>query len=232
MFHRMKPLALCAFLFIATMVFTADKATPALVDPGIPNNETCSYKVTLGKDVYASVMRTPQKTESGRAFYEITSDSPRENLVVRMDRVRMNIVYSRVKRIKTDLVVQTETSILKNEVRVGGDEVILVDFNGLPLMLRCFPFAARRSLKLKTGEESGFVLVANLTRTVEVKTPAGAFRCHEIELGADGLLGGFFPKSYLWYTADAPHYLVKYQGQSGAPGSPTMVIELVKYEVR
>ena len=43
-------------------------------------------------------------------------------------------------------------------------------------------------------------------------------------------MGAVFPKSYYWYSVEAPHSLVRSEA-AGMPGSPKTVLELQSYKV-
>ena len=47
----------------------------------------------------------------------------------------------------------------------------------------------------------------------------------------DGFWGAFLPKMKVWYSVTPPHYLVRYEGLAGPPGSPKRDIELLTYQV-
>jgi len=195
----------------------------AFVDPVIPDNETLVYTAARGTETYTLTQRTRRRTEAGRVLYDVTIESSREDSKVTLDAGTMAVLYSWARRIRPELVTETETKIVKNEIRDKPGEVTLVDFNGLTAVLRGFPF---RSLKLKTGQESAFALTLTRTRETDVKTAAGVIRCYELELGVDGFFGAFMPKTHFWFEKAPPHRLVRYEGQTAGPGSPQYTIEL------
>jgi len=63
-----------------------------------------------------------------------------------------------------------------------------------------------------------------------IKTPAGEFECYKVEmvphLGVLNVVRPFLSKTYFWFTKDAPHYWVRYEGSENGPGTPDVVMEL------
>jgi hypothetical protein len=223
-----------AVMMSALLAFTSviAYAQQPLSDPGIPNGETAVYSLKAGQDTAVVTQRVAKTIKGGRAYYEVTAESSLDDIRVLIDAATMAVEYSWVRRKRPDLVTETETKTVKNTVKTGPDEISLADFSGLPYVLRGFPFGRLRLVKIKMAQGSSFVMNLVNTKEVDVKTAAGTFRCYEIELGLDGFLGAFMPKSYFWFNRPAPHFLVRYQGQLAGPGSPEMVLELSRYEVK
>jgi hypothetical protein len=203
-------------------------AQSAFDDPGIPDGEKVLYTATWDKDVYPMTQRTTRKFENGRLVYEVSVESAREDYRLKIDAAKMAVFYSWTRRKQPALVTETETRIVKNEIVDKPGEATMVDFSGLVALLRGFPFDKTRSLKIKTAGGSDFALTVTQTKEVDVKTKAGTFRCYELEFGMDGFFGAFVPKSYFWYEKAAPHRLIRYQGQTAGPGSPSYAIELAE----
>ena len=155
----------------------------AFVDPGIPDNETLLYTATRDKETYPLTERTARKTENGRPIYEVTVESSREDYRLKLDEGTMAVFYSWRRSSRPELVTETETKIVKNEILDKPGEATLVDFVGLEAILRGFPFDSVRSLKLKTAEGSDFALTLAQTNETDVKTAAGAIRCYELDSG-------------------------------------------------
>jgi hypothetical protein len=214
------------FLAVAATAPAGLFAQSIFIDPVIPDNETVVYTATYDKQVYPLTQRTVRKTDNGRVLYEVSSESARQDSRLRIDAATMAVEYAWTRQKKADLVTETETKIIKNTIRDKAGEITLPEFSGLPAVLRGFPFGKVRTLKIKMGEGSDFALTVTMTKEIDIKTAAGVIRCYELEFGMDGFLGAFVPKSFFWYEKDAPHRLIRYQGQAGGPGSPSYTIEL------
>lgn len=69
-----------------------------------------------------------------------------------------------------------------------------------------------------------------------MSVPAGRFECYKIQLSVGGFLGWIadlvLPGMYMWHAVAPPHMWVKSQGPAGGPGSPEVVMELVRFEAR
>jgi hypothetical protein len=63
-----------------------------------------------------------------------------------------------------------------------------------------------------------------------IRTPAGEFECYKIEMvphvGPLNLGRYFAPEAFFWFTVEAPHFWVRYQGSENGPGTPEVVMEL------
>lgn len=107
-----------------------------------------------------------------------------------------------------------------------------------------------RGLEFKQGLERGFYVWFNPTTVFAVKlivkgveeitVPAGAFKCHRLEIGPDlpdflgpvlgKLLKPFIAPYVAWLDVKPPHRIVRYQGPFGmvSIAGPTETYELVK----
>ncbi|MBN1524718.1 MAG: hypothetical protein JW904_09555 [Spirochaetales bacterium] len=225
-----------AFLF-AVVFFTGFSAAvlfsdTVLTDPLIPDGEKISYSVTIENRTFTRMQTILQKTENGKELYEVTSDSQSEDQRLKIDRRKMEVVYSWTKVKAKYFTVEKEITTHKNVIPTNKNEIAIIEYNGMTHLFRGFPFPATRSIRVRTSEGGDILILATFTKETDVATKLGTVRCFELEVGLDGLLGIFFPKTYVWYTKEAPHYMVKYEGISGGPGSPVMKMEITGYEVK
>jgi hypothetical protein len=101
-------------------------------------------------------------------------------------------------------------------------------------LLRCFPF--------KSAEKITFDIVMHDPDNVravkmyikylgeeDVKVKAGKFHCYKLEMGCEKMIENLvWPyKYYFWFTSDAPHHFVKYQGRE--PDLSILTNELESY---
>ncbi len=220
------------FICLLSCLPAAVLAQQPLVDPGIPDGETAVYAVKAGQETAVLTQRIEKKTDNGRLVYEVTSESALDDMKVRINAGTMTVEYSWVRRKRPELVIEIETKTVKNTVKTKADEISVADFSGLLHILRGFPFGKLKTVKIRMAQGSDFVMNAVNTKEVDIKTAAGKIRCYEIELGLDGFLGAFMPKTLFWFSREAPYYLVRYQGQMAGPGSPELVMELTGYSVK
>jgi hypothetical protein len=105
---------------------------------------------------------------------------------------------------------------------------------GIAGILQYFPFGKPGSATSVSGH-----LLSNEPKLYEVtiedrgletlKTESGPVSCYKLELvphlGLLNVFKVFYPKSYFWFSAAAPHGWVRYQGLENGPGTPEIVIE-------
>jgi hypothetical protein len=204
-----------------------------LKDPGIPDGEKITYRTTTGDVVATSVETTRIVESNGSSFYKISSRSDSEELeiVIRRDGMRPSSVRSLSKG--KDGTVERRTEIVEEAGSEDGSVKIL-DMQSLRHMLRGFPFSRGGSVTLKafTTTQSAFTMQARLEGVDKLTTPAGEFRSYRIEVSAGGMMGMIASKVHFWYSVDQPHFLVRYRGSAGLPGSPTRTIEVIDYSSR
>lgn len=224
---RFIPAFLLFFLVLAICY-----ADPLITDPSIPDGETITYTVTSGSEIYPLILRTVRLTENGRELYESTTETKTEDTLIRIDRKTMAVVYSRTTSKDPEFIVKRETTVIKNQVTSQPGEMAVIDFSGIQQILRGFPFETTQGLTVRFAGSNDFTMKVKMKKETTVKTTIGEIRCYELELAMEGFWGAFLPKTHLWYSVNAPHYLVQYKGQEGAPGSPKVTIVLTKYEYK
>src|SRR5439155_1670916 len=89
---------------------------------------------------------------------------------------------------------------------------------GIAGILRFLPFDHWRpmNMHLLTNEPQLYAVKIEMRGRERVKTPAGEFDCYKIEvvpeLGLLNVARAFLPKTYMWFSASAPHFWVRYEG--------------------
>jgi hypothetical protein len=200
-------------------------------DPYIPDGEKITYSVTRGDETYTLVTHTRLINENGQELYEIATSSKAEDTIVRIDRKTMTVIYSKNTSKQEDYSVERVTTILKNNIPSAPRELVIINFSGFDQLFRGFPFDTMDSLTIRSAGSDDFTMVLKKQKKTEViTTQLGDIPCYELELKVTGFWGTFMPKTHFWYSVEAPHYLVKYKGQEGAPGSPKITLELTRYE--
>lgn len=205
-------------------------------DPNIPDGEIITYAAQVD-GTPMTVVETVKVIagEGGQACYEITSLSPSLDRVITLDKETMRIKTIHTIRKFPRATLDSRLQVMNEEPFAGKDEVILADFSALTYIFRGFIFDELESVKIGFYGESRqrtFGFSANNKKKETLNVNRRAIECYKIEFGLDGFWGSFFPKMNVWYSADPPHYLVRYQGLSGPPGSPKRNMELQSYEVK
>ena len=136
----------------------------------------------------------------------------------------------------------------KVEIEKFEMEDRLVDAKEIVSALRGFPFPPQESVEsgaavdgemefdfLNQTPDTYSVLVT-YEGTEEVQTPAGQFFCHRLrivpDLGILTFVGKIFaPDLYMWFTVDPPHYWVRYRGLEGDLSTPSLISELVEFNI-
>jgi hypothetical protein len=113
-----------------------------------------------------------------------------------------------------------------------GEEMKLADFSVLTHVLRGFPFTKLEKLKIGYFEEqrkNSYSMSVKYEGREKVTVKSGTFDCYKLEFSLDGFFGTFLPKMNAWYSVEASHYLVYYEGPDGPPGTPKRIMEMVQY---
>jgi hypothetical protein len=126
--------------------------------------------------------------------------------------------------------------LVKNEDPLpGNEEIVLADFSALTYIFRGFLFSELEGVKIGfygEGRQRTFGFCASNKHKETVTVHQQPVECYKIEFGLEGFWGTFLPKMNVWYSAEPPHYLVRYQGLSGPPGSPKRDMQLQSYAVQ
>jgi len=121
----------------------------------------------------------------------------------------------------------------------------LVDAKAIVSFLRGFPFplpgaeeAADPELEFIFLDESPdtYSVLVTYEGIEDVETPAGKFSCHKLrlipDLGILTFLGKMLaPDIYMWFTVEPPHFWVKFLGLEGGLGTPSVISELVEFNM-
>ncbi len=212
---------------------------PGLRDPGIAHGEAATYQLIVGDEVSTVTETVLVKTEDGREFYEFSYRSDRETSEVRIDRSSMAPLY--VHSVVTNDAYTQETFTRIARIEANAGQIMTVDFSNLKYVLRGFPFgvsAAHRIAFIQNeGDQDGpfgFGLTVRSLDTEVLRAAGRNIECYRLEVSATGsgvlrLVIGMFPKTYLWYSVELPHYLVRFESAAGPPGSPRSELLLQSY---
>ena len=233
----MKSKIMLLLFFTYSMVLGASgpvSAETLFADPDIPHGETITYISRAGDKEITVVEKVVVKKEGEKVLYEITSRSKPLDRTIVLEKDSMAIVSVRTVRKYEEVTLDSHVTVIDEKKQVGSDKVKLADFTIMNYLFRGFPFGKREKLKIGSYREEQeddypFNLTCKKRETIEVN--GRGVECYKLELGMDGFWGRFFPKTNMWYSVAPPHYLVRYKGQSGRPGSPKRVVDLESYTV-
>ena len=224
-------LSIAAMALCAIGGLWADQsAAPAR--PVLPAAERLVYDRTIGdkRDQVETVSRLV--SSKGETWYELTSRASEQDLVLRLDPATLLATEVEVTSRGADATLKRVTTILDDNKKAAPDEVVVSGFESLPYTLRAFPWGERQKARISflgasTGGSFRFDLSVAGKETLQVG--GMPVECWKAQLSLGGIMGGFFGKSYLWYSTAYPHYLVRSESASGGPGSPTSVLTLASY---
>ena len=231
--HKPLLITFLTLFFIVTSLQTVFGKSP-FVDPAIPNGETTTYTSRVGDKTITVVEVVAVKHDGVREVYEITSRSDTLDRILTLDKETMAILSVHTIRKFPDVTLDSKLKVLNEKPPTKEGEVKLADFAVITYLFRGFPFTQRKKLKIGFyGEDRGrkFAFSAQYKKIEDVTVGQKTVECHKIEFGLDGFWGTFLPKMNAWYSVDPPHYLVRYQGLVGPPGSPKRDVELLTYSI-
>ena len=221
------------FCFICVPFNAAPEQTP-FVDPNIPDGETVTYTTTIGDKTFSAVERVSIISDGDRKLYEIISLSDSIDRKLVLDKETMAIVSVHTLRKYPEVTLDSKLKVKDEKPVLEDGEVKLADFAVMAYVFRGFPFTKRDNLKIGfygAEQRRKFSFKASYKKTEVVTVNNIPIECHKLEFGLEGFWGTFFPKMNVWYSVDPPHYLVRYNGLVGPPGSPKRDMQLLKYDV-
>jgi hypothetical protein len=232
---RIKTLPTVLSLFIIVLVTGAAAAQTPLVDPQIPSGEHAVYDTQVGDSKFRMDCSVIIKREGSRELYDITTLSKRQDKEIRLDKKTLALVSVHAVRKYTDATLDSVLNVMSETQTFKNGEIKLADFNILMHIMRGYPFGKLSSLKIGyygEGNEKSYTMILSYKGIEKVTIRDRTYECHKLDFGMSGFIGTFLPKLNLWYSAAPPHYLVKYEGPEGPPGTPRRTIELVQYEIK
>ena len=229
-------LMLLTFLIYSGVVGVPDLvyAKTLIVDPNIPNGETITYTSRVGDKVLTVVEKVVIKKEGEKELYEITSRSNPLDRIIVLEKDTMAVVSVHTVRKYQEVTLDSHLKVIDEKEQPGSDVIMLADFTIMNYLFRGFPFGEREKLKIgsyREEQKDDYPLNVTCKKQEKIEINGKTIECYKLELGMDGFWGRFFPKTNMWYSVEPPHYLVRYKGQSGRPGSPKRVVELDAYTV-
>ncbi len=213
-----------------------------LSDPLIPEGEEIRYSVS-GDDLSVTLIQRVDRflNDDGSSWYRITSQSPlqEEEIEISRDSLVPFRHHSVLKSGRTEFISSSE---IRSVPPLKSDEIFLVDIAGLSHVLRGYPFADPKTLNLvlptspedDSGRKSPVSFRIRYVKRESISIGEETYTAHKLQLnvkmsGGMAMFNGMVPKTYFWYSADRPHYLLKYEGSAGAGSSDQIVMEMESY---
>jgi hypothetical protein len=200
----------------------------------LPESELIVYDRSVGaaRDQLTVETRLVRPEKAG-AYYEITSRSPEQDLVLRLDPKTLFADSIEATSRSGDAIIRRVTTVLASKASSAADEIIVSSAEALTFSLRAFPWGEIAKAKVSfvgTGTRGGdFSFDLKVAGKEKVVTPAGAIECWKAQITMDGVFGAFVGKTSLWFSVEYPHYLARSESPSGMPGSPASILVLRSY---
>ncbi len=224
--------ALAAFLALSPAFLAAEAPS---ITPALPSSERFLYSRTVGDKRDEVEQRTRLVSGKDGSWYELTAHSAEQDSLMRLDPATLFASYIEVTSRGKDATLLRVTSVLENRSSAAADEFLVSSFEALPYSLRAFPWGSRQKAKLafvgsgSAGGGGNFRFDIAVTGKETIPVAGLGVECWKAQLSLGGIFGSLVGKSYLWYSTAYPHYLVKSEGASGPPGTPTIVLTLLSY---
>jgi hypothetical protein len=205
-------------------------------NPSLPAEESAVYTERVGEDSWTVSQSLVLRSDNGDSWYQFTSRSPESDVSVRLDALTLFPRDSEVITRSGDSVIRRTTEILQATPHPRANELVVGDFASLPVTLRGLPWGTFTTVNLIALGASGRGQQFSFQLTVAGRESIGAggktYDCWKVQLGLGGFMGAFMGKSTYWFSADAPHFLVKAESPTGGPGSPLQRWELQSYTAK
>jgi hypothetical protein len=220
-----KTLLIILLLSLSSLVFSQI----TLINPGIPLTESISYNQIVDGVVESIKVEVESVNEDNNHWLEYRTFSREQEVFIKFDPDNLTAFYSEVWDKKADSTVHSITQIIENKKIVKDNELLITDMYGFLLSLRGFPWEEENSAEIVfLNGSSDFKLDLKIKGKETLQIDDKTYECWKVQIGMGGIMGAIFPKSYYWYTINAPHFLIRSEG-SGMPRNPKTILEIKSY---
>lgn len=221
-------------LFLSCFIFSGISwAGFQFLDPDIPDNETIIYRSTSEGKTITIKEQVRHITEENNNFYEIVSFSPALDTYIQINRKDMTVLSVHTFQKYADATLDSKLIVKDKKPNREDNAIIIPHFVALSHLLRGFPFESKEKLQINYyGGSAGkkFQLRVKNKQKEVINVMGKEVECYKLEFGLAGFLWAVLPELELWYTVEPPHYMVRYRGPEGPPGTPKRFIELIEYQ--
>lgn len=224
--------SVCGILFFLTC--TTARAGFQFLDPAIPHGERITYRSESEGQTTIMEETIVQLREDGGLFYEVTSRSPALDTIIRIDRKDMTVFSVHTIQKYDTATLDSKLIIRDLQPNVSDDAITVPHFVALTHLLRGYPFESKKKLQISYyggSAKNKFTLCVRYKNRERININDTEIECYKLEFGLDGFLSAVLPELELWYTVTPPHYLIRYKGPEGPPGTPVRLIELIDYQL-
>jgi len=224
-FKMKRSILFILFLIIPLVIY----GQVILTNPGIPEKETVIYtQITDGK--LETVKYTLEnKSVDNKSWLEYRFFSNKRDVFIKLNSDDLSTFYSESWDRQEDSTVHRYNEILVNRKHADEGELLITDMEGFLIGLRGFPWGDYTSARIVfLGRSGGFLPELKIKGQESININNINYKCWKVQLGMKGVLGAVFPKSYFWFSAETPHYLVRSEA-AGMPGSSKIILEIESY---
>jgi hypothetical protein len=224
-------------MFYGTVLY----AVSPLKDPMIPDHEHVQYTIKSADKVSTLILNVEHGTIRGRQSYSIstTSDSQDMSLEILRDGLLPLKNLRLQKDGRSDFMTTSELGTIPV---LHDDEILIVDFNDLSHVLRGYPFDHPRTLEIvfpyqaDRDEKRKMSFMIKYVKSETINLQGGSYDSYKLQLAAQlsggmSVFSGMIPKTYFWYSQEAPHTLLRYEGGTGPGGDEEIIMEMVHYRI-
>jgi hypothetical protein len=201
------------------------------VPVALPGEERIIYGRTVGSatstiEEHLILVSTKEETH-----YEVTSRSDESDGLFRLDPRTLIATYAEVTTRSEAAVISRVTTLRENRAVLTPDELQIGGFESITQTLRAFPWGSAQKARLVfAGQRSnGFDYELSVSGKETITVGGRSYECWKAQLGLNGFFGALMGKTTVWYSVSGSHFLVRMQGASMGPGSPTATQEIVSY---
>ncbi len=226
---RVKRGSLAASGLFAFALLAPLRAEIILSNPGIPAREELVYERRTGGTIETVSIELIFREVAGLAVYEYVSRAPDADTRAVLDAANLFAREVETTSRQGGDVVR-RTALILSTRRPAEDAVLLAGVETMGVALRGFPFGVQRRAKLEfvgTGS-GGFSFDFAVMGRERIVAAGRPWECWKTQIGLGGIFAAF-GKTTLWYAVAPPHVLVRSEGISGPPGSPSVLLELASY---
>ena len=225
---------LLSIILLAGAVIPPLHAQIELRDPGFPQEEHITYLKTYREEKPAEMVEVSlervEDVERPHLLYRMESES--RDMQAKIDLETLEVYYSELRYRREESEVHRINEVIRNEKEAGPGELVMSDGNGFDTSMRGFPWKTeKRALLLFLNGSDKFKLELKVKGKESIEIGNFSYECWKVQLGMDGFLGNFFPKSHFWYTLAPPHFLVRVES-AGMGGGDEYIMELRSYTSR
>lgn len=207
----------------------------------IPHGEAIRYKSARGKDgrdIEYSSQSIYRIVKDQRQYFEVKAHSidRASETIFTLNRLIPLSVKTYIYGSRGELETSTE---LKSEPQIGENEIAILEMSDLSHVLRAYPFEDPRDMQLvflgQGGESMGEMSFWILFEKEETLTLDGVnYESYKLELkaqlsGAMKIFSAMIPKTYMWFSKEDSHHMLRMEGSEGPGADKAIVVEMVSY---